>query len=160
MACTWNSQSVTYMSNDDCEKCKFKCLTLDNVLVHPIKYSCLKISKWCNIRISTVQSPSTLLNSSCHYYLCPIIDTLLIKKPYHIHLAMNLRAESKQNQIRSHSSNLVLTRTTRTAGNILFSTFARPRFGTIMSYHLSSWFNSWNIGLWASNWGSHLGGRK
>ena len=26
------------------------------------------------------------------------------QKPYHIHLAINLRAESKQNQIRSHSS--------------------------------------------------------
>ena len=35
---------------------------------------------------------------------------------------MNLRAESKQNEIRSNSSNLVLTRTTRTVGNILFST--------------------------------------
>ena len=35
---------------------------------------------------------------------------------------MNLRAESKQNQIRSNSSNLVPTRTTRTVGNILFST--------------------------------------
>ena len=27
------------MSNDDCEKRKFNCLTLVNVLAHPIKYS-------------------------------------------------------------------------------------------------------------------------
>ena len=51
--------------------------------------------------MSTVQSPSTFLNSPCHHYSRPIIDTLLINKPYHIHLAMDLRAESKQNQIRS-----------------------------------------------------------
>ena len=35
---------------------------------------------------------------------------------------MNLRAESKQNLIRSYLRNLVPTRTTRTVENILFST--------------------------------------
>ena len=83
-----------------------------------------------------VQSPSTFLNSPCHYYPCPIIDTLLIKKPYHSHLAMNLRAESQQNQICSQSSNEVPTRTTRIVGNILFSTFTCPRFRTIASYRV------------------------
>ena len=39
MPCTWNSQSVTHMSNNDCETRKFKFLTLDNVLALPIKYS-------------------------------------------------------------------------------------------------------------------------
>ena len=39
--CTWNSQSVTHMSNNDCETRKFKCLTLDNVHALPIKYSCV-----------------------------------------------------------------------------------------------------------------------
>ena len=24
-----------------------------------------------------------------HYYLCPIIDSFIIKKPYHVHLEMN-----------------------------------------------------------------------
>ena len=66
------------------------------------------------------------------------MDALLIKKPYHIHLAMNLRAESKQNQIRSHSRNLVPARTTRIVGHILLSTFARPRSGTIATYRVLS----------------------
>ena len=30
------------MSNDDCEKYKFKCLTLDNTPAHTIKYSCVR----------------------------------------------------------------------------------------------------------------------
>ena len=30
------------------------------------------------------------LNPPCHYYLCPIINYLVIKKPYHAHPVMNL----------------------------------------------------------------------
>ena len=50
--------------------------------------------KCWHLKISTVQSPSSFLVS-------PAIITLLIKKPYYIHLTMNLRGKFQPSQIRS-----------------------------------------------------------
>ena len=78
----------------------------------------LKIRTWCNIRISTIQSPSIPLKPPCHYFLRPVIDSIIIKKPYHVCLMMNQLNTSTRNQICSNLSNLVPTRTTRTVRNI------------------------------------------
>ena len=72
----------------------------------------LKICKWCNNKISTVQSPSRFLQPPCHYYFYPIIDSFIIKNPSHVHLAMNQWKRSIPNEIWGY-------RTTRTVGNIL-----------------------------------------
>ena len=51
-----------------------------------------------------MQDLSKFINYFDQYYLRPIIDFLIIKKPYYIHLARNLRAGSEQNLNRNSSN--------------------------------------------------------